>query len=474
MNMRTIIKRYLLLSMSAFLLTACDLVGSIDDIEQKYVLTDENVISDATSAEVALNGVYASWRNIRIAWFRHYLNALTGTETEANIVGMTGFSNNNVLDTNTGVADNYIALYNVVNNATSFIDNVSKGSIMGLTDERKTEAIAEARFHRAMAYLYLLRQYGEFYHPNSTFGIVLYKDKPVRDNESIARSTVRESYDAILSDLDYAISNAPLYTYHYKVCRLTAQALKARVLLYAQDYRNAAATARQVIDEGAAYGYYLEDDFTSIFSKSYMSPEVIFALYNSYPNERDADSNWNQYAGNTIMTLAYGMGSDDGVDRRYFNTFENLDPSKYWLRNNKYPNYYYDTAEPENTYFFIRMAEMYYILAEAEMRQGNETSARQALKDIICNDRAGYSEEYVDNINSAAFLVAVLEHKWLELATENNEEWYDLIRHHVIDGLAIAPTYVKSDTHLTMPIPRTALAGNNLLRQNPSYDQKNE
>lgn len=469
--MKTTLYKYLLTCMSVLLFTACDLVGSIDDIEQKYVLTDENVISDATSAEVALNGVYSSWRNIRIAWFRHYLDALTGTETEANIVGMTGFSSNNVLDTNTGVADNYIALYNVVNNASSFITNVGKGDVKGLTDERKTEAIAEARFHRAMAYMYLLRQYGEFYNLNSKYGIVLYQDNPIRDNEAISRSTVKESYDAILSDLDFAINNAPVYTYHYKVSRLTAQALKARVLLYQQDYRNAAATAMQVINEGVAYGYYLEDNFTSIFSNSYSSSEVIFALYNSYPNERDADSNWNQYSGNTIMTLAYSVGAAEGVDRRYFNTFENLDPSKYWLRNNKYPNYYYDTAEPENTYFFIRMAEMYYIVAEAEMRSGNEAAARQAMKDIICNERAGYDENYVDNIPAEDFLLMVLQHKWLELATENNEEWYDLVRYHVHDGLVIAPTYVTSDAHLTMPIPRTALAGNNLLEQNPSYAQ---
>lgn len=42
----------------ALALTACELVGSLDKIEPEHKLTDNNVITDAKSAEAALNGVY--------------------------------------------------------------------------------------------------------------------------------------------------------------------------------------------------------------------------------------------------------------------------------------------------------------------------------------------------------------------------------------------------------------------------------
>ena len=54
----------------ALALTACELVGSLDKIEPEHKLTDNNVITDAKSAEAALNGVYLSWRTYRIGWMR--------------------------------------------------------------------------------------------------------------------------------------------------------------------------------------------------------------------------------------------------------------------------------------------------------------------------------------------------------------------------------------------------------------------
>lgn len=463
------IKYHLWILTLLVVVASCDLLGPIDDIEPQYKLTDDTVISDLKSAESTLNGVYASWNNVRIAWFRHYLNILTGSENEINIIGTNGFKDNNVLETNEGLEYNYDALYNVVNNASSFIYNLTANqNVKGLSEVRRAEMLSEARFSRALAYHYLLRQYGEFYHPESVYGIVLYGNEPIRDNVAMARSTVAASYKAIEDDLDDAILHAPEFSDHYKISRTTAKALKARILLYKKNYVQAASIAQEVIDESAAYGYSLEENFVTMFANTFNSSEGLFVLYTMRPNESDPDSNWRSGAGPTLTAIAGNVVNGE-LDSRYKQIYADIDPAATWIANNKYP--YNSTTTMQNSYFFIRLAEMYYIKAESEARQQQWDAARTALKGILCLPRAGYTEAYVDGISTTGMLETILKHKWLELATENNEEWYDLVRYHVEDNFAIAPQYVASDAHLLMPIPRKAMSGNNLLEQNPSYEK---
>lgn len=455
--------------MIVVLVTSCDLLGKIDDIEPQYKLTDETVMTDLKSAESTLNGVYASWSNIRIGWMRHYLDAITGVEGDKNILGMEGFSKNQVDITNEGVAYNYEALYNVVNNATSFIYNLAqKPNLKGVSPERRAEMTAEAKCMRAMAYLYLLRQYGEFYNLGSTYGIVLYGDEPVRDNISMKRSSVADVYETINDDLDDAILHAPEFTEHYLISRLVAKALKARVMLYMKDYPKAGSLAQEVIDEAEDYGYALEEDYLDIFTNSFYSSEVLYALYSTYPDEKYGGGQWNtSTAGKNTTLIADEIGEGE-KDKRFVKIYSEIDPDKKYVKNNKYPFSSYEFMQ--DTHYYVRLAEMYYIVAEAEARQQHFDLARMALKGIICLERAGYSEDYVDGIADNNMLEMILKHKWIELCTENNEEWYDLIRYHVEDGFVIVPTYVASDIHLTLPIPKDAMAGNNLLEQNPSYN----
>lgn len=198
----------------ALALTACELVGSLDKIEPEHKLTDNNVITDAKSAEAALNGVYLSWRTYRIGWMRHLLGALTGVENEVNIAGIDGFADNEVTDDNTGVESNYIELYFVVQNASAILEHLeSTAAIQSLSPARRTEIVGEVKCSRALARLMLLRQYGEFYDRTSAYGIVLYPgNRSIKDNTALPRASVEESYRAILSDLDEAIAKAPRRT----------------------------------------------------------------------------------------------------------------------------------------------------------------------------------------------------------------------------------------------------------------------
>lgn len=461
------LKYYLLLAVYPLVLSSCDLLGRIDDIKPDYVLVDETVISDVKTAEATLNGVYSSLRNIRIGWFRNNLNFLTGVQEASNIAGKEGFEENDIEIDNKAVEDNYAAWYNVINNATSFINNLNANeNVKGLSGLRRSEMIGEAKFLRALSYLHLLRQFGEFCNLESEYGIVLYGEQPIRDNEAIARSSVKDSYKAINDDLEDAITYAPEVSTHYKVCQFTAKALKARVLLYMGDDRNAANLAQEVIDESSAYGYDLEENFLDIFINTFQSSELIFGIYTTNPNETYMGT-WNSFkVAAKTTSIATNLGVN--MDKRYKNAFVDLDPEKSYVRNNKYP-YHEGVDDVQNGHFYLRLAEMYYIKAEAEARLQEWGAAREALKGIICLDRAGYTSEYVDNIPNVQLLEMILKHKWMELCSEDNEELYDLVRYHIRDNFKIAPTYIATDTRLKLPIPKAALAGNILLVQNPEY-----
>lgn len=83
-------------------------------------------------------------------------------------------------------------------------------------------------------------------------------------------------------------------------------------------------------------------------------------------------------------------------------------------------------------------------------------------------DRAGFAADFVDNVADKDMLMTVFYQKYLELFGENFEDWFDMIRYNKLDGTDwVALGYVNSWTRLALPIPRSAIAGNDLLVQNP-------
>ena len=78
-----------LLSVSALTFTSCDLIGSIDDMEPDHVVTDLNYITDAASAQTALNGVYASWRSTGVSYLRYGIASMAHTQTQAMVMALT-------------------------------------------------------------------------------------------------------------------------------------------------------------------------------------------------------------------------------------------------------------------------------------------------------------------------------------------------------------------------------------------------
>ena len=131
--------------------SACNLLGPVDDIHPDYVLTDDNVITDANSAEYLLNGIYQYYRQREFASLRPAMFILTGTLLNSDVEGSTNFANNDVRIENNAVLNYYTVLYSIINQANSLIVQLENKRPQGLSDTRKSEILGEAYFHKAFA-----------------------------------------------------------------------------------------------------------------------------------------------------------------------------------------------------------------------------------------------------------------------------------------------------------------------------------
>lgn len=492
-----------LLSVSALTFTSCDLIGSIDDMEPDHVVTDLNYITDAASAQTALNGVYASWRSTGVSYLRYGIASMAHTQAPAKVMGADEFAAENIQTNNSNVETAYTAYYNVINTANTFLVHINK-QIPGMTEEKRTEMIAEARCQRALAYLTLLKCFGEYWKQDSQYGVCLFKDELVRDNQVRQRSSVADTYKLISEDLDYAIAHCEQHPAdHYHMSSLFAKALKAKMYFAQDNYPEAARLSEEVINEAETAGYELESDYANIFTEQFNSKEMLFAPYTANPNEL-MDASWFAFSpgsllkkvaddlvpddetGGDIVVPDPGEGGDvvipggDGGDFPFFpgeDDAASYDPlyTLAYKGEGMTGIAKYSKLTPEfmfeDSYYFMRLAEVYYIAAEAEARQSEYEKARTLLATVI--SRAGYTEDDVNAIADSDLLGEILKHKLCDMSNENLEEWFDLCRYNRQGGFESWTEDEKAELpsfrRYLLPIPKASMGANNLLVQNPEY-----
>lgn len=471
MNMKNIQKIGMLL-VGVVVLFSCDLMGDIDNIKPQHQLEEDNVIRNEESANMLLRSVYENWRTFTICAVRTNMSFLGGgLEITGSISGAEEFEANNVQEDNTVLGSLYSGFYKIINLANTTKELLEKGKATDISESRLREMISECLFHRALAHFSALRHWGQFYDLNSKYGVEIHKVS-VHGLEYTPRSSVAEVYQCILEDLNYASLYAPEESLHYYISRTTAKALKAKVLLSMGNYEQAELLADTVIREAAQYGYVLEDNYEDIFQNSYDSKEVLWALYvfgtQEASNGEFKRTKYGSYTAKIADEMVAGEGNKttgEGFDRRFAYVFALLD-SKAEI-NRKYPFKDSESGKKGNTYYFLRLAEVYYIYAEAAVRNGHYDAAKLRLEEVL--DRAGYTRAQIQAIPDSKLLELVRQHKWVELVSENYEEWFDLVRYYKAGNLDIktVKSSITLDSQLVLPIPKDALAGNKALIQNP-------
>ncbi|NLR57227.1 RagB/SusD family nutrient uptake outer membrane protein [Chitinophaga polysaccharea] len=442
---------------ASLLFTSCKLVN-VTDVVPVNQLEDANAITSVEKAQSALYGAYGILNGGTLA-FNYYMPAaasLMGLTMDPAQMGF-GYGENNVPTEDYWLESMYAGGYKLINMSNHII---TKTSALSGSDPRKTRIIGEAKYLRAMSYFYLLRLFGQFYDTTSNYGLVLRLD-PVKDAEVIPRSGVKAIYDVINKDLDEAIYETGEFASTFYASKIAARALKSKVLLYEGRYAEAAAMAKQVTTSRQRS---LEDTFKIVFSKKTLNTkEVILQT----PYDVGTNINNKAYAFNTWF-----------VPSAYYKAFMKGDARDTMairvtgtrVRNGKFIAGTVDGAPANSdTEYFLRLAEIYLVQAEAIVRSGgslddakaalNAIRKRALMPDITLNDRSDLLE-------------AIRKEKVYELGAESGEEWYDLVRFAnkgELDIKTFKPNFMGKDRYI-LPIPIKSLqASDKRVVQNPGY-----
>lgn len=444
----------LLLAAGIFLLSACELTNVLNE-DPPNNLVPENVVEDAEGAEDLLNGVYASLHD-QYYYIYSELNPglMSGSMADDGFLADDEFANNSISSDNPNLENTWQVYYKTMDAANVFIDIVSDLPESMFAGNRQQEMIAEARYMRAMGLFDALRYFGQFWDMNSDLGVI-FRTEPVDfTTRNKARSPVQQVYDQIIEDLNVAIQNAPDLTDPYYASKTAAKALKAKVLLFMEEYAEAASLADEVIIDGTRN---LAPTFSEVFSEGFDSEEMIFMRYTDAVTEAAGERKQFIYGGSMYAIAGGWLKELITEDPRQTVTYDTTNSAILKVNN---ANFHYPT-------YFMRLAEVYLIKAEAltrsnapleDCKEPLETIRSRALGSPY-NSPATTHEELLDEI---------FDEIVLELVFENGSEWFATIRFEKISTLK--PQVTSSDQYI-LPIPQSELDANTQLNdQNPGYN----
>jgi starch-binding outer membrane protein, SusD/RagB family len=440
-------------------------------------LVEGNVVVDQKSAENVLSGAYSRFvgTSTRFNFLGH--NWSQNQEIPPSILAgliRYGFGtasndlyNNNLLPSQTTFYWTYP--YTILNAANATITEVGAlpdASISPIS--RKTEIIAEARFLRAYAHWMLLGYFSEWNKLSSPYGVLLRKEPLKLSNAAYPRSTVQESYDFILQDLDFAIANAADVRPNYYVNKTAAKALKMRVLMMkgqAADHTQTITLANEIIANPA---YQLEPNLRDLFQvKGLTSKEVILGI-TPYPNQAHRRGTY-EFIQSSVYVTAHDFRNLLAGDPRSTWMFTKATNSTVAsIRDSFYLSKYFG-PKVEDAYA-IRLTEVHLLKSEALVRSGGSmTEAKNILKNIVA--RAGVTDfTEIDNANTPnQVLVEIYKEVARNMVAENGAEWFTLIRLPFAIVNQLRPS-ITDPKQLYFPVPLTEFQLNpSFGPQNPGY-----
>ncbi|MDR2283705.1 MAG: RagB/SusD family nutrient uptake outer membrane protein, partial [Sphingobacterium sp.] len=432
-----------------------------------------NTIIDQKSAEVALNGVYLTFADggddrgtPSIQWSRYH--EVSPSVLGGNIrypYGSEEFEENNRITSDTYAVQNmWVSNYTIINAANGVIKQLDPLGTDKISALRKNEIIAESRLLRAYGHYNLLRYFSQFYDIDSQFGVMLRTEFVNTNNISKKRNTVRESYESILADIDFAIENARVENPVHYANQWVAKGMKCRVLILrgdAADYQEILTLTKDIIDHAP---YQLEAQVQDIFSsKGIDSKEVMLGIMPK-PNQV------------TKREAYYFRDSPSYLTTDYFKSlFDNNDPRKAWMIGIKEDEenavLKYRGSKQEDSYA-LRLTEIYLLRAEAILRSnGDINDAKAILKTVL--GHAGLSNfDHIDQIQSRDLMILeVYRETARNLSFEDGQDWTSLCRLPLSTIQQIKPSIVDIN-RIILPIPANEFRKNPAIgEQNPGYSK---
>ncbi|GAA4315901.1 RagB/SusD family nutrient uptake outer membrane protein [Nibribacter koreensis] len=434
------------------------------DVDPTTSIEYEGAITDARSADRALQGVYSAFQ-VGDYYGLSYLYYQDLYTDNLNFVGTftthREVANRNINPTNLQIANTWAAIYSAIGRANLVIQDV--GALTNIPQEEKDRIVGEAHFLRGLAYFDLVK----------VFGGVPIVTKPtlnVAGIQSQGRSSEAEVYSQIITDLTAAETKlAGGNAEAFSASELAATALLARVYLQQGNNAQARDKANQVIESGE---YDLESNFGDIFNASgtdNASSESIFELaFNEDDQNALASSSNPAVPGQKFYVSAslFNLLSSDGGER-FGETTQQQGTRRRVIK-------YDDVVDGSDNVVIIRLAEMYLIRAEANARLGaaGAPPSLQVISDInIIRNRAGLGS--IVPISNAEALTEILKQRRLEFAFEGLR-FIDLKRFGqtctVLNFCPATGTTPDNTFRNLWPLPFQQFETNpNLGTQNPGY-----
>ncbi|MBL0743362.1 RagB/SusD family nutrient uptake outer membrane protein [Chryseolinea lacunae] len=456
-----------------------------------------NGMYDAVKDGDFLGSRYLIYSDIRGEEFINRLtNGVTGLQTwNHTLVESTNEVNNTWRAAYQAVNQINVFLKGLDDNAAKFVPPVFPAAFATAT---VTQYKAEARFLRGLTYYYLLQLYAKPYVNNlgGNDGVPL-RLKAEQDftGNDLARSSVKDVYAQILSDLDFAEQNlaapAPATTFTYRANKYAAIAFKTRVYLAMQEWDKVITEANKIVSATAPFAapgnvYKLSDSFAGAFSPTASTLESIF----SFPfTALDAPGTQNQLgyyylpasAGVTKTELGNGeyylnrkgiLGDTATLsvvdDRRkltvkvlILNAAKVKVDSAYYLTK-------YSTASPyTDNSPIMRYAEVLLNLAEARIRSTNSVDAQALdLFNAVRTRSKGIAYTAGSFADADAMITALLKERRAEFLGEGLRSSDCLRLNLPIPGKGTVSAVNPTDPNYIWPMPTSELNVNTLLTHN--------
>lgn len=468
-----------LIIIACFIFTSCD--EEILDNNQYYMGDSaDQIYKDAKKIAAANFGLYDALQNAEFLGGRAQIYVdIRGLDVNPpSYFGLMSTFSPTSSDATVALA--WQGAYRTIGECNAFlegIDNAKKDNI--ITAEEYNVYASDAKFIRGLVYFYTLNLWGQMYVAESTnLGIPLATKAydgttGFTQATKLTRSTISESYELIINDLQFAASNLPatrsdVYKGKATATSAAANAILSRVYLYQKNYPKTIEYANKVT------GYSLDASVISALSDPANSTESIFSLAMTFADNPNTNNSLGQHYGSTKR-------ADITVSSSYLALLAATDARKTGCLvvkgSNTYNGKYLATGNADWAPI-IRYAEVLLNKAEALAQKSGATALEIAEAVSLLNQvhqRSEPTKTYLvtDFSTNAALVDEILLERRRELAFEGHAS-FDLFRNGkgipAGRGSATAAAIPYPSNYFALPIPNDDITkAGEVLVQNKGY-----
>ena len=291
--------------------------------------------------------------------------------------------------------------FQIVKAANSILDaNGGDGNMPGEDSENRI-FYGQAKALRAYAYLNLVNLYNRPYEESkNTKALPIYTTQ--LESKTVDFSTVDQVYTLIINDLKEAVTALTDQERATKDAPdvYVAYGLLAYAYLQKGEYANAAAAAKAVID-GGEYPIMTPEEILYSGFNSVNIDSWMWAIDLTIDNSPALPTFWGHV---DYFTYSYAAAGDyKEIADNLYAEIPASDYRRYWFNKNYLlmpVGKFYDAARKpmgnrlwDNDEVYMRVEEMYLILAEASARNNDLSTAQEALGALLANRDAAAAEE---------------------------------------------------------------------------------